>query len=86
MPVKAPRSTAVCAQCFTCFSKTLVNECRRTLVLSAYLLKVFCKWPRQKGHLEKIWVGHFIDPLFEIEMQTNAHGLLRKQGLSFLSK
>jgi len=50
------------------------------LVLSAYLLKVFFKSPIQKGHLIKIWVGHFMDPLFEIEMerpipkQPNANG------------
>jgi len=38
-------------------------------VLSAYLLKVFCKWPIQKGHFVKIWAGRFMDPLFEIEME-----------------
>ena len=32
-------------------------------------LKVFYTWPIQKGHLVKICVGHFMDPLFEIEME-----------------
>ena len=25
--------------------------------------------PYKKGHLAKIWVGHFMDPLFEIEVE-----------------
>jgi len=57
-----------------------VNFIGTTSVLSAYLLKVFFKSPIQKGHLIKIWVGHFMDPSFEIEMerpipkQPNANG------------
>ena len=35
-----------------------VNFIGSTSVLSAYLLKVFCKWPIQKGHVVKKWVDH----------------------------
>jgi hypothetical protein len=41
-----------------------------TSVLSAYLLNVFCKWPIQKGHFVKIWLGHYMNQLVEIEMDT----------------
>jgi hypothetical protein len=47
-----------------------------------YLLKVFCKWPIQKGHVVKIWVGHFIDPVSESETEgpgpgSRGYGLTR---------
>jgi hypothetical protein len=31
-------------------------------------------WPIQKGHFVKIWVGHFMDSLFEIEMERPIPG------------
>ncbi len=34
-----------------------------------FSLKVFYSWPIQKSHLVKIFAGHFMDPLFEIEME-----------------
>jgi hypothetical protein len=40
-----------------------------TLVLSTYLLKVFCKEPVQKGHFVKIWVGHFVDSFVRNDRQ-----------------
>lgn len=44
-----------------------VNFIGSTSVLSAYLLKVFSKWPIQKGHFVKIWVRRFADPSIGIE-------------------
>jgi len=54
-----------------------VEDKARGSILSAYPLRLFYKRRIQEGHFIKICVGHFMDRLFEIEMQGVARGQAR---------
>ena len=42
--------------------------------MSAYFLRYSVSGPYRKGHFAKVWVGHFMDPLFEIELERPIPG------------
>ena len=62
---------------FATISLSLSEDKARGSILSAYPLRLFYKRRIQEGHFTKICVGHFMDRLFEIEMQGVARGQAR---------